>query len=563
MRLLGSALTGSIAGLVLGLSACSGTPKSPPQTGARGGFGATRVELDASQWLAGDSKKAATAGADASQVIAVQAGMPGDRIEGMVRVPERSCVALIARGTDGVEDVDLFVFADDGTSFGSDEAPDKRPTLMVCPGQALRLYVVARIAQGNGVVAIGAQRVDVREADRVAQAIGAKNREGARDAESWPGLDESVTRHREQIGGGWEDLRRVALPVDARVASHVGGDIEPDQCLDALVVPADEVSHLDVLAKDLEGRIVGRAHAAGRERSLIVCSPTRARVSFEVRPHAGRGLAVVVLSKSKKGTEQDINAHSLRFDLMPPLDMLEMRRENEERLDAAGYPKARAIAKGSLSVGRRQSLDLDLKKGCFRLDAWSQHPMHGVEAWLWSAEGSLIANERGGTNATLFVCTRGAKARLDAEALVQPGNYEVELREERETPEILNDHPLAASRLLARMFARGVIKTAHQVGAPQKFQLSSTKLERMDVLIPVGRCVDVTLALDAGAIGAEIRLIDKADGHEVALARGPESASTRACALDRPDTLHVTAELKVSNGSSVGLVATRMLAPRR
>lgn len=548
---------------LLGLVACSGAPKSQPKSAGRGGFGATRVELDATQWLAGDSKKATTAGADASQVIAVQAGMPGDRIEGMVRVPEGSCVALIARGTDGVEDVDLFVYADDGTSFGSDEAPDKRPTLMVCPGQALRLYVVARIAQGNGVVAIGAQRVDAREADRVAQAIGARNRDGARDAESWPGLEESVTRHREQIGGQWEDLRRVALPVDARVASHVGGDIEPEQCIDALVIPADEVSHLDVLAKDLEGRIVGRAHAAGRERSLIVCSPTRARVSFEVRPHAGRGLAVVVLSKSKKGTEHDIGAHSLRFDLLPPLDMAETRRLHAERLDSAGYPKARSVAKGNLSVGRRQSLDLELQKGCYRLDAWSQHPMHGIEAWLWSADGTLIANERSGTNATLFACTRGAKVRLDAEALVRPGTYEVELREERETPEVLNAHPLAASRLLARMFARGVIKTAYQVGAPQRFQLTSTKLERLDILIPVGRCVDITLALDAGANGAEIRLLNKADGQELALARGSQSTSTRACALDRPDTLHASAELRVSNGTAVGLVATRMLAPRR
>ena len=515
------------------------------------------------RWLASDSTKAASAGADASQVIAVQAGMPGDRVEGMVRVPERSCVALIGRGTDGVEDVDLFVYADDGTSFGSDEAPDKRPTLMVCPERATRLYVVARIAQGNGVVAIGAQRVDAAEADRVAQAIGARNREGARDAESWPGLDESISHHREQIGGAWEDLRRVALPVDARVSSHVGGEVEPDQCLDALVIPADEVSHLDVLAKDLEGRIVGRANAAGRERSLIVCSPTRARVTFEVRPHAGRGLAVVILSKSKKGTEQDINAHSLRFDLLPALNMADARREHAERLDAAGYPPARSVAKGTLLVGRRQSVDLDLRAGCYRLDVWSEHPMHGVEAWLWSPDGSLIANERSGTDATLFACTRGAKARLDAEALVRPGSYEVELREERETPEVLYDHPLAASRLLARMFARGVIKIAHQVGAPQKFQLTNTQLERMDVLVPVGRCVDVTLALGPGANGAEIRLVDKADGHEVALVRGLQSTSTRACALDRRDTLHVTAELRVAIGAATGLVATRMLAPRR
>lgn len=542
---------------------CTSAQKPKAKAGRAGGYGRTDVSLDASQWLAGDSHKATQAGAEASQVIAVQAGMPGDRVEGMVRVPEDSCVALIARGTAGIDDIDLFVYADDGTAFGSDEAPDKRPTLMVCPKEAMRLYVVARIAQGNGVVAIGAQRVDAAQAERVAEAIGARNREGARDAESWPGLDESIARHREQIGGTWEDVRRVALPVDARVPSHLDGEIEADQCLDVLVIPADEVSHLDVLAKDIEGRIVGRAHASGRERSLIMCSPAPARVSFEVRPHAGRGLAVVVLSRSKKGTEQDIDAHSLRFDLLPPRDMEEARRIHQARMEAAGYLPARVIAKGNLLVGRRQSVEIDLAPGCHRIDLWSQYPMHGIEAWLWASDGSLIATDRDGAKATLFACTRGTKARLDAEALVRPGNFELEIRRERETPKLLESYPLAASRLLSRMVSRGVIKSAQQVGAPQRFQLTSTKLERMEILVPVGRCVDITLALDAGASGAEIRLLDKSDGSEVALVRGPESASTRACALDRGDTLYAVAELRVATGDAIGLVATRMLAPRR
>src|SRR5690606_33408388 len=256
------------------------------------------------------------------------------------------------------------------------------------------------------------------------------------DAESWPGLDDTVSRHREQIGGSWEDVRRVALPVDARVPAHVGADVEANQCLDALVVPAEEVSHLDVLAKDLEGRIVGRAHAAGRERSLIVCSPTRARVTLEVRPHAGRGLAVVVLSRSKKGTEQDIDAHSLKFDLMPAQDIRESQRAHKKRLEAAGYGPPKIVAKGTLEVGKRRSEPLSLPKGCVRIDIWSQHPMHGVEAWLWTEDGSLIASDRDGTRATLFACTGGTKARLDAEALVRPGSYEVELFTERDTPQV-------------------------------------------------------------------------------------------------------------------------------
>jgi hypothetical protein len=146
---------------------------------------------------------------------------------------------------------------------------------------------------------------------------------------------------------------------------------------------------------------------------------------------------------------------------------------------------------------------------------------------------------------------------------VRPGKFEVELRRERETPKLLESHPLAASRLLARMVDRGVILNAHQVGAATRFQLDSDRLARMPILVPVGRCVDVTVALDSGGSGAEIRLIDRDTHEELSMVRGPTSSSTRACALDRPQTLNVVAEFRVIAGSAAGLVATRMLSPRR
>jgi hypothetical protein len=189
--------------------------------------------------------------------------------------------------------------------------------------------------------------------------------------------------------------------------------------------------------------------------------------------------------------------------------------------------------------------------------------MRGVEAWLWDEDGRLLAVDKDGARATLFVCAPAGTVRLDAEALVRPGQFEVELRREGETPKVLEKYPLAASRLLARMLDRGVILNAHQVGAPRSFELVSDRLARMDVLVPVGRCVDLTLALDRGASGAEIRLIDKQTEEEIAMVRGSSSASARACALDRPTTLNAVAEFRVTAGSSTGLVATRMLAPRR
>jgi hypothetical protein len=268
------------------------------------------------------------------------------------------------------------------------------------------------------------------------------------------------------------------------------------------------------------------------------------------------------VSKSAKGTEQDIDAPSLRFDLTPPVSMPEGRRLLAQRLESVGYGPAKVVAKGELKVGRRQSQRIKLAGGCSRLDVWGADPMRGVEAWIWDEQGRLLAVDKDGARATLFVCAPPGTVRLDAEALVRPGEFEVELRRERESPKVLEQHPLAASRLLSRMLDRGVIQNAPQVGAPKSFELSADRLSRMDVLVPVGRCVDVTLALDSGTAGAEIRLIDRQTEDEIAMARGSYSSNARACALDRPTTLNVVAEFRVTAGRGAGLVATRMLAPR-
>jgi hypothetical protein len=113
------------------------------------------------------------------------------------------------------------------------------------------------------------------------------------------------------------------------------------------------------------------------------------------------------------------------------------------------------------------------------------------------------------------------------------------------------------------MTSRGVITRAGQVGAARSFALAPVEVQRMEYKVPVGRCVDFTLALGAGARGAEIRLVDAVGETELALSRGHHSTSARACALDRAGTLQVRAELRTQLGETEGLVATRMLSPRR
>ncbi len=516
-------------------------------------------------WLGKDPLLAQSAGAEKFVMIRVEAGAAGDRVGGTVLIPEASCSLLLARGSESVDDVDIFAYADDGTVLGSDEATDKKATVMVCPPHPARIYVVARIASGHGLVAVGAQLVSVKRAAAVGQAVGARGRPGERTSrlESWPGLEDRIAVHRRKIGGRWEDQRKVALPLDPHTPSRVSGMIEPGRCLDVLVVPSDDVSHLEVSAIDVAGRIVGRAAAIGRERSLIACSAGRAAITVEVRPHVGRGLAAIVLSQSAGGTRPDLDSDVLEVNVGPIGDLGVNRAKHARALNKAGYGRAKKLGSGSVLVGRRRSVDVNLEAGCSRIDIVAGEPLRGIEAWLWDADGALISKGRGGPSATLFACGSGGRARLDIESTDGKGPFAVELRRETDAAKVLSDHPLAASRLLERMRTRGVIRRAGHVRTPRSVKLEPSKLHVETFVVQQGRCIDASLSLGGGGVGAEIRLLDAAKGRELSLSRGTHSTSARACALDTGGPLEVRAELRAAGRPSTGLFATRLLAPSK
>ncbi len=494
----------------------------------------------------------------------MDAGAPGDRVSGLLRVPKASCVLLLARASDNVDDINLFVYGDDGTLFGSDERPDKTPTLLVCPPHPSRLYAVARVASGHGLVAIGAQQVDEKDAPRVGKLLAARGYQGAGAPrlDTWPGLDRAVEEHRRAIGSSWQEVRRVAAPLDSSIATRLSSVVGPDRCLDVLVLPSEDVSHLDVAALDADGRILGRAVAHGRERFMVVCSHDKSPLTVEIRPQAGRGLAAVVMSESKEPSGRGLDGRVAVLDLAPVGDLKETRDKVGAYLESHGYQNAKSVGQGTLAIGRRESVDIDLSEGCARIDVMVGRPARGLEAWLWSTKDELVAHQRGSAQATLFACGKKGRARLDLEGLTRGGPFAVELRRESEAPSALIDHPLAAGRLLARMLSRGVIQRASQVTAANLVALSSSRREQMNVTVPVGRCVEVTLALGEGASGAEVRLMDRQSEREIELSRGTDSAAARGCALDTGKSLEIRAELRVTSGATDALSATRMLSPR-
>ena len=497
-----------------------------------------------------------------AEVLTVEAGVAGDRISSLLEVPEAECAVAIARATPSVDDVDLFAYGEDGAVLGSDEGSDKQPALLVCPPHPRRIFLSARIAAGHGLVALGAQRVPVRDAERVAAAYGVRYRPGelTRRMSVWPGLDERLEQHRRQLGGGWVDLRRVPLPLDARTPTRLSATVDADRCVDLLVVPSDEIVALDVTVLDADGRIVGRARGGGRDRSVVVCSPTPAAVTFELRPHVGIGLAIAMLSRSREGTEADIDVETLRLDLYPTLGIAPERERRAAELTRLGLAAGKLVASGTLPLGQRKGVTFDLPAGCSRLDLVAGSPLRGVKAWLYADNGALLASATG-PSPVLWACVPVAgRVRLDAESLARPGPFALELRAEPGTPKTLVENSLAASRLLLRMIEHGVIGVARRVGAVYVHPVGPTALARQNLMVPVGRCLDVTGAIGTGASGFEIRLV-AADGREVALGSGEHSTSVRACTADAQSE-SLVAELRTTAGSATALLTAHLVDPR-
>ncbi len=550
----------AVAALLLPSLSC--TPKSQPAEDARGRAGNRfgPVPLPSSTPLFGADESG-------TSVLAVEAGTTGDRVESLLEVPDDHCALVIARGSATIDDVDLMAFAEDGTSLGVDESPDKTPALLLCPPHPRRIWLSARIASGHGLLALGAGRISPKDAERARAAYRIKAGPDALGAPggAFPELEEKLAGHRREIGGTWQDVRRTPVPLESRLPTRISAAVEAGRCLDVLVVPGNDVGHLELVATDSSGAILGRSQSSGRDRYLVVCAPGETTIALEIRPHSGRGAGLLLLSKTRDGSEPDL-VDPIRLDAFPADELEKALRSANERLEKSGYRAGRTALKGALEVGRRTSFELTLPAGCSRLDFVGGAPLRGVASWVFDAQDRLVASLASSGRGALFVCGPAGPRRFDAEATLRPGPFALVVRPEPGTSAELVKAPLAAGRLLAQSIERGALERASEIGLVRRFELSEAAIEAFELTVPFGRCIDVALGLDPGAVGAEIRLVSAASGKEIALGRGPHATSTRVCALDAEsvkENLKTRVELRVASGAGVGLVATRMSSPSR
>ncbi len=513
--------------------------------------------VDAGPLLADGAARATAAGAGPLRVLGADVAAEGDRIGAFVEIPDDACMLAFTRPSPTIGDVDLFAYEDDGSVFASDESPEPEAAIVVCPPHPRRLYVVARVMAGSGLVGVGVQSVPRAAADAVAQALHARGRPGEDSGrlDAWPGLEAKIRAHRESLGGRWEDVRRVVLPVSGRAASRVSASVEPNRCLDVLVTPSEEVSSLEVVAEDAEARVVARARELGRDRALVFCAAQPATVSIAVRPRASQGLAAVVLGRSVAGGEAEITALARVVHLTQTLDLDAARRALAAELSPLGYAAPRVLATGSAKLGSRTALPVALPAGCARIDVIAGKPLSELAASLWDDRGALLAEARGGASVPLFACGRGGAARLDLEARESPGPFSVELRADRAAPPALASHPAAAARLLGRLSAGGAPADAAAAAGATVVALDDATLKTVPVPLPPGGCAEVTAALDAGGSGLDLRLVDSAGEGTVTRAR--YVAAGRLCAP--PGGKTGSAELRLMSGKADALLLVRSL----
>jgi len=546
----------------LALVAACGAPAPPsaPLAPAPTQVRVTTEAVDGTRWLAPDAARAAAAGAGPLRVLSADVLAEGERVGAFVEIPDGECALAFTRASQGVGDVDLYAYDDDGSPFASDESPEHDAAVLLCPPHPRRLYVVARVMAGSGVVGVGVQSVPPSAADAVAKLLGVRGRPGEDSGRlaSWPGLEAKIRAHRDALGGRWEDVRRVALPINPRAASRISATIDAARCLDVLVVPSDEVASLEVVVEDESARIVARARDRGKDRTLLFCAPRATSINLSVRPRGPQGIAAVIVARSAPGAEPELASRGVVVHIAPALDLDAARGAVAALTAGLAYAPPRSIATGTARLGSRAALDVTLPRGCARLDVIAGKPLTEIAAALWDDKGLLLADAHASGSTPLFACGRGGPARVEIEARESPGPFAIELRRDRTAPPALVAHPVAAARMLARLTAGGEAADGGTAAGATVLSLEEGQRKIVPITPPLGGCVEVIAALDGGGSGLDLRLVDGAG--ESAVTRSRYVLADRVCAV--PNGKAGAAEIRVLSGKAEALLLVRAVGSR-
>ncbi len=494
--------------------------------------------------LADTAKIAEAGGAGPLQAVAVGVRRVGESLDGFVLLPKDACALVYARAGGSVVDLDLHAYADDGTQFGADEAPDDLPTLLICgTTDASRIFISARVAQGQGLVALGVHDVPMSEKARVQGTVGARNRTSKYDTstDAWPNLSQDVAEHLRSLGGKWTDLRRVALPVDARMPTQLDADVPARRCLDVLVNPEDPYLQVDMTVSDGHHRVISRGTEVGGRRFAIICSgDAPEEVHLGLRPQAGQGLVLVALSLTQlPGAEIDFSPHvpitQLGFFAPPTLSDNQRILRRETR---------------TMSAGRLETVTLT-SRGCQGYSLQVEGTLLASEMRAYDSAGRLLGELPWGSPQQMITCYDG-ELRLEWESHQDQAKVELivtalGLSHEEE----LKRNPLSTSRALLRAGAQIPQTDRQHVASALKVELDGGKLYRGATKPAAGRCRTLAVGASEDAGWIDLRVLREDTSPTVERAGGRTSAALTICGQN---TKPISFEIRWSGPSTTASI---------
>jgi len=265
--------------------------------------------------------------------------------------------------------------------------------------------------------------------------------------------------------------------------------------------------------------------------TLTVCSPLGMAGALSIRPHVGVGLAAIVLGRAPGEVARDLSTRPEVAWVAPSQPLEATNREHEALLAKSGYVAPVATASGSLALGRRVSLPLDLKPmgvPCARIDVVPGAPLALVDARVVDDQGVVLASGEASSSVTIFACADG-NVQLELETRGRPGPFRVTVRPERWKDPSFGAHPLAASRMLARAATGPAMLFDGRETAVRELSLAADRVVSWMESIPAGRCLQATVGVEGNGAGVEIRAFEGADS-EVDRSEATYAASIRPCA---------------------------------
>lgn len=518
-------------------AACGGTQPSAAPHPMR----VTPGELDTTGLLRPTAARAERAGAGGLALIAKGLLREGDRTGAFVEPAQPSngsCLLVFARGAPSVTDVDLAIFADDGEPLAVDEEPDATPAVILCPPYPARMYVSARAASGEGLVAIGGQPVPSKTEGAVRAAISARGGVGVanRRVDQWPELERAARAELARLGPGAEETRRVGVPADRALTTTLSEEITAGSCASLLLFADPPVGSLDVEVQDQSGALVLRTARPSELAQLSFCSEAAQTLTVSLRPHTGRGVVGAIWYRLPREAASGARVLAARGE-HPKLS--DKERELDVELARRGATRAQrtafALQPSAMATPDVNQLDVG------RCSVWTALlPAVGARLRLTAFDPThreLVARD-GGTRAQLVTCgTPSAHAAIGVREAKGKGSLSV-----HELPGGIanaDKAPAAASRVATLFYELGA--------APARTQLVQGT-SALSFEVPAGRCALLALGAERGAA-----TLDAEEGKSEILTRGEAHTRwLRACA----DTTARRLELRL--GAETGVFASAL-----